>query len=91
MPQLTSPHVQLSMESYLQLVDVIKTFNLHLKFTCKYNLTTNSRDLISNMPTARYLSLVAVLSTNEMMVVGGTTFYFNKKIANVESACFSPS
>ena len=38
----------------------------------KYNPTTNSWDLISNMPTARYLSLIAVLPTNEMMVVGGT-------------------
>ena len=38
----------------------------------KYNPTTNSWDLISNMPTARSLSLVAVLPTNEMMVVGGT-------------------
>ena len=37
----------------------------------KYNPTTNSWDLISNMPTARYRSLVAVLPTNEMMVVGG--------------------
>ena len=37
----------------------------------KYNLTTNSWDLISNMPTARYRSLVAVLPTNEMMVIGG--------------------
>ena len=38
----------------------------------KYNSTTNSWDLISNMPTARWLSLVAVLPTNEMMVVGGS-------------------
>jgi N-acetylneuraminic acid mutarotase len=37
----------------------------------KYNPTTNSWDLISNMPTARYDCLVAVLPTNEMMVVGG--------------------
>ena len=37
----------------------------------KYNPTTNSWDLISNMPTARWWSLVAVLPTNEMMVVGG--------------------
>ena len=35
----------------------------------KYNPTTNSWDLISNMPTARSHSLVAVLPTNEMMVV----------------------
>ena len=37
----------------------------------KYNPTINSWDLISNMPTDRYWSLVTVLSTNEMMVVGG--------------------
>ena len=37
----------------------------------KYNPTTNSWDLISNMPTARYDCLAAVLPTNEMMVVGG--------------------
>ena len=33
----------------------------------KYNPTTNSWDLISNMPTARWCSLVAVLQTNEMV------------------------
>ena len=37
----------------------------------KYNPTTNSWDLINNMPTARYSNLVAVLPTNEVMVVGG--------------------
>ena len=37
----------------------------------KYNPTTNSWDHISNMPTARYDSFVAVLPTNEIMVVGG--------------------
>ena len=37
----------------------------------KYDPTTNSWDLISNMPTARYDCLVAVLPTNEMIVVGG--------------------
>ena len=37
----------------------------------KYNPTTNSWDLINNMPTARDYSLIAVLPTNEMMVVGG--------------------
>ena len=37
----------------------------------KYNPTTNSWDLISNMPTARYNCLAVVLPTNEMMVVGG--------------------
>ena len=38
----------------------------------KYNPTTNSWDLISNMPNARYECLVAVLPTNEMIVVGGS-------------------
>ena len=33
MPQLTSPPVRLSMESYWQLVDVIKRKGLHLPFT----------------------------------------------------------
>ena len=37
----------------------------------KYNPTTDSWDIISNMPTARYRCLVAVLPTNEIMVVGG--------------------
>ena len=37
----------------------------------KYCQTTNSWDLISNMPTARWSGIVAVLPTNEMMVVGG--------------------
>ena len=36
----------------------------------KYNPTTNSWDLISNMPTARFLSLITVLP-NKMIVVGG--------------------
>ena len=36
----------------------------------KYNSTTNSWDLISNMPTASYNCFVAVLPTNEMMVIG---------------------
>ena len=40
-------------------------------FIHRYNPTINSWDLISNMPTARYRSLIAVLSTNKMMVVGG--------------------
>ena len=37
----------------------------------KYNRTTDSWDIISNMPTARYRCLVVVLPTNEVMVVGG--------------------
>ena len=70
MPQLTGPPVQLLMESYWQLVDVIKMANPSSSAIHKYNSTTNSWDLIS-MPTARYECLVAVLPTNEMMVVGG--------------------
>ena len=38
----------------------------------KYELTSNSWNLISNMPTSRYDSLVVVLPTNEMMVMGGS-------------------
>ena len=52
----------------------------------KYNPTTNSWDHISNMPTTRWLSFVAVLPTNEIMVVGGS------KIAEtnvIEFASFS--
>ena len=37
----------------------------------KYNPATDSWDIISNMPTVRCYCLVAVLPTNEMMVVGG--------------------
>ena len=40
----------------------------------KYEPTSNSWDLISNMLTSRYHCLVAVLPTSEMMVVGGSTF-----------------
>ena len=47
------------------------TFAVH-----KYNPISNSWNLI-NTPTARYRSLVAVLPTNEMMVVGGLLFNFS--------------
>ena len=53
----------------------------------KYNPTTNSWDLINSMPTARYFSLVAVLPTNEMMVVGGC-FTFVVTTDTVEFATF---
>ena len=46
----------------------------HYKATAaihKYNPTTNSWGLISNMTTARWLCVVAVLPTNEIMAVGG--------------------
>ena len=52
----------------------------------KYNPTINSWDLISNMPTARYQSLIAVLPTNEMMVVGGNTEFVH--LDKVEIAKF---
>ena len=39
----------------------------------KYNSTADSWDIISNMPTAQYHHLVAVLPTNVMIVVGGYT------------------
>ena len=38
----------------------------------KYNQRTNTWDHISDMPTARDFCLVAVLTTNEMIVVGKT-------------------
>ena len=37
----------------------------------KYNQRTNTWDHISDMPTVRYLCLVAVLPTNETMAIGG--------------------
>ena len=37
----------------------------------KYNQRTNTWEHISDMSTARYLCLVAVLPTNEMVAVGG--------------------
>ena len=42
----------------------------------KYEATTDSWLHISNMPTGRYDCLIAVLPTNEMMVVGGSTGSF---------------
>jgi N-acetylneuraminic acid mutarotase len=54
----------------------------------KYNPTTNSWDLISNMPTARLYSLVAVLPTNEVMVVGGNTERSDLGIDKIEIANF---
>ena len=38
-----------------------------------YNPTTESWDIISNMPTARSNCFVAVLPNNEIMIVGGGT------------------
>ena len=52
----------------------------------KYNPTSNSWDHISNMPTARYFCLVAVLpSPDEMMVVGGV-ISLGENTDNVEIA-----
>ena len=51
---------------------------------------TNSWDLISNMPTARWDSLVAVLPINEMMVVGGY-IRLGENIAKIEITNFSLS
>jgi N-acetylneuraminic acid mutarotase len=49
----------------------------------KYNPTTISWDLISNIPTARWFCLVAVLPTNELMVVGGYNKGGNSKIVEM--------
>ena len=51
----------------------------------KYNPTTNSWDLVSNMSTARYDCLVAVLPTNKLMVVGGRlhSIFSKVEIANI--------
>ena len=38
---------------------------------CQYNPATNSWEVISHMPTARWNTLVAVLPGNKLMVVGG--------------------
>ena len=52
----------------------------------KYNQTTNSWDLISSMSTARFDCLVAVLPTNEMMVVGGNDG--KRRLNKIEMANF---
>ena len=39
----------------------------------KYNPTTNSWDLINSMPSPKYNCLVAVLTSKEVMVVGGSS------------------
>ena len=55
----------------------------------KYNQTADSWDLISNMPTARWLSLIAVLPTNEMMVVGGCIKPYDNGNNKIEIANFN--
>ena len=54
----------------------------------KYNPTTDSWNIISNMPTARNHCLVVVFPINEMMVVGGNTsnFIWSMCIDKVEIA-----
>jgi N-acetylneuraminic acid mutarotase len=54
-----------------------------------YNRTTTSWDLICSMPTSRIWNLVAVLPTNEMMVVGGHLNVFGDSIDVIEIATFS--
>ena len=55
----------------------------------KYNPTTDSWDIISNMPTARYFCLVAVLPTNEIMVVGGYTNTYDTDKVEITSIQYS--
>ena len=56
----------------------------------KYNPTTNSWEPISNMPTARYLCLVAALPNDKMMVVGGYagTFKITTDRVDIASVTF---
>ena len=55
----------------------------------KYNPTANSWDHISNMTIARFNSLVAVLPTNELMVIGGCNkSLLSKPIDSYELATF---
>ena len=49
----------------------------------KYNMISKSWDVITNMPTARYYCLVAVLPTNEMIVVGGIIRYNSSNIVEI--------
>ena len=49
----------------------------------KYNMINESWDVITNMPTARDTCLVAVLPTNEMIVVGGMGGYDIVEKANI--------
>ena len=49
----------------------------------KYNMISESWDVITNMPTARRLCHVAVLPTNEMIVVGGLIGYTSSNIVEI--------
>ena len=51
----------------------------------KYNSKTNLWDTIGNMPSVRYRSLIAVLPTNKMMVVGAGMYHQDTvEIANID-------
>ena len=49
----------------------------------KYNMISKSWDIITNMPTARRLCLVAVLPTNEMIVVGGNVGHISSNTVEI--------
>ena len=51
----------------------------------RYNPTSYSWEVISHMPTARCLCLVAVLPSSELMVVGGRTGYCNTDAVEIAS------
>ena len=50
-----------------------------------YNTTANSWNLVGNLPTARYQCLVAVPSTNEIIVVGGNEHFTPTDIVEITS------
>ena len=56
----------------------------------RYNPTSNSWEVISHMPTARYWCLVAVLPSSELMVVGGRTGSSMTGLDAVEIASVKP-
>ena len=73
------------MESYWQLVDVIKITNLQLPFTSTtQQLTPGISSATCQLLESR--SLIAVLPTNEMIVVGGNTEFVH--LDKVEIAKF---
>jgi len=56
----------------------------------RYNPTSNSWEVISHMPTARYWCLVAVLPSSELMVVGGRNASSTTKLDAVDIASVKP-
>ena len=54
----------------------------------EYSTSTGSWELVSNMPTPQYNRLVAVLLTNEMIVVGGCT-RFKTDTVDIAKASFA--